>query len=203
MMKKIYGEDCLSRSRIHEWFKLFQEGREALEDDERSGRPRNVVNEENAEIVREFIRKEPKSSLKSMKSELGISAASIYRILTENLGYIKIWAKFVPHTLKPHEKYLRIFDHLTKNRIVTINRIRLVLHPAISTCAENFIGQWKENVMLTLMLFKRLNAIPKYDLKSHSIIFLIVEIVVFSAKGTISMQPIKYLQKKTNLLFFL
>ena len=60
-MKKVYGDDCLSRSRIHEWFKRFQEGREALEDDERSGRPRNVVNEENAEIVSEFIRKEPKS----------------------------------------------------------------------------------------------------------------------------------------------
>ena len=52
-----------------------------MEDDERSGRPRNFVNEENAAIVREFIRKEPKSSLKYMESELGISAASIYRIL--------------------------------------------------------------------------------------------------------------------------
>ena len=64
MMKKVYGDDCLSRSRIHEWFKRFQEEREALEDDERSGRRRNVVNEENAEIVREFIRKEPKLALK-------------------------------------------------------------------------------------------------------------------------------------------
>ena len=61
MMKKVYGDDCLSRSRIHEWFKRFQEGRKALEDDERSGRPRNVLNEENAAIVREFIRKEPKA----------------------------------------------------------------------------------------------------------------------------------------------
>ena len=50
MMKKVYGDDCLSRSRMHEWFKLFQVGRKALEDAERSGRPRNVVNEENAEI---------------------------------------------------------------------------------------------------------------------------------------------------------
>ena len=58
MMKKVSGDDCLSRSRIHEWFKRFQEERKALEDDERSGRPRNVVNEENAEIVREFIWKE-------------------------------------------------------------------------------------------------------------------------------------------------
>ena len=92
---------------IHGWFKRFQEGRQALEDDERSGRPINVVKEENAEI---FIRKEPKSWLKYMEPELGISAASIYRILTENLEYIKVCAKFVPHTLKPHEKDLRIFD---------------------------------------------------------------------------------------------
>ena len=95
MMNKVYGDDCLSRSRIHEWFKR----REALEDDERSGRPRNVVNEGNAEHVSELIRKE----LKYMESELGTSASSIYRILTENLGYIKVCAKFVPHTLKPND----------------------------------------------------------------------------------------------------
>ena len=71
MMEKVYGDDWLSRSRINA-FKRFQERREALEDDERSGRPRNVVNEENAEIVSEFIRKEPKSSLKYMESELGL-----------------------------------------------------------------------------------------------------------------------------------
>ena len=69
MMKKVYGDNCLSRSCIHEWLKRFQEGRKALEDDERLGRPRNVVSEENAEIVREFIRKEPKSFLKYMESE--------------------------------------------------------------------------------------------------------------------------------------
>ena len=62
MMKKVYGDECLSRSRI-------QEGWEALEDDERSGRPRNVVNKENAEIVSEFIRKKPKSLLKYMELE--------------------------------------------------------------------------------------------------------------------------------------
>lgn len=108
MMKQVYGDDCLSRSRIHEWFKRFQEGREDLEDDERSGRPKDVVNEKNTDIVREFIKKEPKSSLKYMESELSISATSIYRILTENLGLRKVCARFVPHTLKQHEKDLRI-----------------------------------------------------------------------------------------------
>ena len=34
-----------------------------------------------------------KKGMKYMESELGISAASIYRVLTENLGYIKVCAK--------------------------------------------------------------------------------------------------------------
>ena len=87
---------------VAEWFKRFLDGRDALEDDERSSRPRNVVNEGNAEIVREFIKKEPKSSSKYMESELEISAASIYRILTENLGYKKVCAKFAPHHTQRH-----------------------------------------------------------------------------------------------------
>ena len=150
MMKKVYGDDCLSYSRIHEWFKRFQEGREALEDDERSSQPRNVVNEENAEIVREFIRKEPKSSLKYMESELGISAASSYRNLTENLGYIKVCAKFVMHTLKPHEKALRI------------QHSRDIIKEAKKNRNEKENGK-KGKEMLTLMLF-----IPKDDLEKSS-----------------------------------
>lgn len=58
-----HDDDCLSRSRIYEWFKRFKEGREDLQD-ERSGRRKDVVNEKNAEIVRKFMKKEPKSSLK-------------------------------------------------------------------------------------------------------------------------------------------
>ena len=44
-----------------------------MEDDERSARPRNVVNEKNAEIVREFIRKEPKSSCMSSENNFFIN----------------------------------------------------------------------------------------------------------------------------------
>ena len=97
MIKKVSGDTCLPRTHINEGLKRVEEGRKALEDDERSDRPRNVVNEENAAIVRAFIRKEPQSSLKYLKSEFGISAATIYRILTENLGYIRVCANFVPH----------------------------------------------------------------------------------------------------------
>ena len=94
-----------------------------------------------------------------MESELEISAALIYRILTENLGYIKICAKFVPHTLKPHEKDLRIF--FTKNRIVTINHSPY--SPDMAPCDFYLFG--KLHLAMKGKRYAILNAIPKDDLK--------------------------------------
>lgn len=36
-MKQVYGDDCLSRNRVHEWFKRFQEGRDNIIDDPNVG----------------------------------------------------------------------------------------------------------------------------------------------------------------------
>ena len=69
-MQKVYGSKCLSRPTIYEWIKLFKEGREDLNDEERSGRLRSGLNEENFEIVGEFIKKAPKSSLQRTKRTL-------------------------------------------------------------------------------------------------------------------------------------
>jgi len=42
LMKQVYGDDCLSRSRVHEWFQRFQSGREDINDDEHVGQPKSV-----------------------------------------------------------------------------------------------------------------------------------------------------------------
>jgi len=39
LLKKVYGDECLSRTQVFEWFKSFKEGREEIGDDPRSGRP--------------------------------------------------------------------------------------------------------------------------------------------------------------------
>ena len=72
-MKKVYGDDCQSRARVHELFTRFRDGREDINDDEHTGRPKSVFTENSIEILREFIKNEPKSSLKFMESELNIS----------------------------------------------------------------------------------------------------------------------------------
>jgi transposase len=51
LLQKAYGSDSLSRSMTFEWFKLFRESWELLEDDERSGRPSTSRNEQTIEKV--------------------------------------------------------------------------------------------------------------------------------------------------------
>ncbi|KAJ8939418.1 hypothetical protein NQ318_020873 [Aromia moschata] len=39
MLKEVYGNECLSRTQVFEWFKRFKEGRETPEGDPRPGLP--------------------------------------------------------------------------------------------------------------------------------------------------------------------
>jgi len=107
LMKQVYGDDCLSRSIVHELFQRFQSGREDINYDENVGQPKSVITENSIETVREFI-KNQKSSLKFIQIELNISKTLIYRILTEHLGLQKVCARFVPHKLTDVQKLLRI-----------------------------------------------------------------------------------------------
>jgi transposase len=53
LLQKAYGSDSLSRSTTFEWFKRFREGRQSMEDVERSGRPTTSRNEQTIEKVRD------------------------------------------------------------------------------------------------------------------------------------------------------
>jgi hypothetical protein len=46
-----YGEDCMPRACVFEWHKRFSEGRESVKDDDRPGRPRTAVTDDNIEKV--------------------------------------------------------------------------------------------------------------------------------------------------------
>ena len=40
LLKKVYGDECLSCTQVFEWFKRFKEGRKEIGDNQRLGRPR-------------------------------------------------------------------------------------------------------------------------------------------------------------------
>ena len=39
MLQKAFGDDCLSRASVFDWYKLFKEGREHVDDEPRPGQP--------------------------------------------------------------------------------------------------------------------------------------------------------------------
>ena len=43
MLTAVYGDQCLSRTQVIEWFKKFMEGREDVGNDPRSGRPSTAI----------------------------------------------------------------------------------------------------------------------------------------------------------------
>jgi hypothetical protein len=47
MLQKACGECAMKKTRIYEWYTRFQDGREDVEDDERSGRPSTSIIDEN------------------------------------------------------------------------------------------------------------------------------------------------------------
>jgi hypothetical protein len=51
MLQKDYGESTMKKTSFHEWYKRFQDGREDVEDDERSGRPSTSIMDENVKKV--------------------------------------------------------------------------------------------------------------------------------------------------------
>ena len=55
MLTKAYGESAMSKTRVYEWYKRFQDGREDVEDNERPGRPSTSTTDESVEKVKETI----------------------------------------------------------------------------------------------------------------------------------------------------
>ena len=50
LLTEAYGEDCVPPARVFEWQKLFSECKESVNDD-RPGRPRTAVTDEDTEKV--------------------------------------------------------------------------------------------------------------------------------------------------------
>ncbi|KAJ8952917.1 hypothetical protein NQ318_006534 [Aromia moschata] len=63
MLKEVYGNECLSRTHVVEWFIWFKEGRETTEDDPRPGRRSTSKTDENVLTVFKTLLGNPKDKI--------------------------------------------------------------------------------------------------------------------------------------------
>ncbi|XP_065667877.1 protein GVQW3-like [Hydra vulgaris] len=86
LMKKVYDDDCMSRTQAYTWFTRFKNSREDLNDDLRAGRPEAINRAELVEKVREIIGTDANFPKRMLAEELNTSKNTIWRILTQDLG---------------------------------------------------------------------------------------------------------------------
>ena len=81
------------------WFKKFYEGDKSLEDEERSGRPLEVDNEQ----LRAIIEADHLTTKQEVGEELNVDCSMIIRHLKQ-IGKVKKLSKWVPHELSENLK---------------------------------------------------------------------------------------------------
>ena len=118
MMQKVYGDECLSRSIIYEWF-VQSKGQGGLNDEERFGRSTSAANDENGQFVREFIKKRARTFVALHKNKIEY----IQRLNSSNFYecYRSIYIFWAMRDNAPADRSMLITDFFTKSSILNIN----------------------------------------------------------------------------------
>jgi len=86
MLEKAYGDRALPKSTTYDWYKLFKEGRERVEDEECLGRPSTSTDDAHIQKVKELVLANRRLTIRDIADEIGVSKGSINSILKDVLG---------------------------------------------------------------------------------------------------------------------
>ena len=95
-MLTVAYEATLDRSNVYRWYKMFSEGREDVNDEERAGRPSTSTTDENIDELKKIVLVNRRVIVREVAEDLNISIGSIHSIFTKDLG---VAPKFVPKLL--------------------------------------------------------------------------------------------------------
>ncbi|UYV61688.1 hypothetical protein LAZ67_1005921 [Cordylochernes scorpioides] len=108
MLTVAYGEATLDRSNVYRWYKMFSEGREDVNDEERAGRPSTSTTDEKINEVEKMILANRRITVREVAEDLNISIGSCHSIFINDLGMRRVAAKFVPKLLNFNQKQHRM-----------------------------------------------------------------------------------------------
>ncbi|UYV83836.1 hypothetical protein LAZ67_X000351 [Cordylochernes scorpioides] len=108
MLTVAYGEATLDRSNVYRLYKMFSEGREDVNDEERAGRPSTSTTDEKINEVEKMILANRRITVREVAEDLNISIGSCHSIFINDLGMRRVAAKFVPKLLNCDQKQHRM-----------------------------------------------------------------------------------------------
>ena len=93
---------------VKKWAAEFTRGWGSIDDDPRSGSPKNATTDENVEIVHNLVMCDKRRDLRSVVSEVGIRFVAVQTILTDILSMPKVSARWVPRMLTEDQTRFRL-----------------------------------------------------------------------------------------------
>ena len=93
---------------VRKWVAAIKEGREDVQDEQRSGRPVSASNAENVEKTEQAVAVDRRRTCEDLAEDVGVSVGTMHHILTDVLQKTKVFSKWVPHLLSDKQKAARV-----------------------------------------------------------------------------------------------
>ena len=101
---QVYGDNAMSDGMVRKWVRMFNEGRENVHDEARSGHP-SLVNDVLVHKVNERVRDDRHFTISDLSLHFPwISRILLYDLVSSHLGYRKVCARWVPKMLSEEHK---------------------------------------------------------------------------------------------------
>jgi transposase len=95
-LRNIITDSAPGKSTVEKWFAKFKRGEMSIEDDARSGHPKDAVTDKNIKKVHKIILNDRKVKLIEIAGTLKISKKRVEHIVHEYLDMQKLCAKWLP-----------------------------------------------------------------------------------------------------------
>ena len=92
MMQKAFRNECMSKTRIKEWYNRFKVGLTSVDSDSCSGRPSSTKTLDNIERVRLAIEGDRRLTVRELENDLGIPKTTVWKILNKILEMTRVCA---------------------------------------------------------------------------------------------------------------
>jgi len=125
----VYGDNAMSDGMIRKWVRMFNEGRENLHDEARSGRP-SLVNDDLVGKVKERVRDDRRFTISDLSLHFPqFSMTLLYDIVSSHLGrrrphsVRRVYKNLFPATISPTIMAANMWKNSLKNVEFDSNKI--------------------------------------------------------------------------------
>ena len=95
-MRAIFGEECVSKTTVNDWSRMFRGGRVETSDLPRPGQVHKVVTEKLLMDIDSAIKKNRRRSIRDLANEFDVAIDTMHNVVSDELRYRKVCCQWCP-----------------------------------------------------------------------------------------------------------